>query len=112
MRRVNRMPAPERRRRRPRTTRAIPIASPSPVIVPLALMLAELLAHHEALIVMLIQQGVLDGEELDRFCSRYTEEHLPGARKRIVHALKSALDDHDARQLSSLLSSSQYRDGW
>ena len=111
MRRVNRMPAPERRRR-PRATRPIPVASPSPVIVPLALMLAELLAHHEALIVMLIQQGVLDGEELDRFCSRHTEENLPGARKRIVQALKSALDDHDARQLSSLLSSSQYRNGW
>lgn len=69
------------------------IASLSPVVVPLALMLGELLAQHEALVAKLIEQGVVDGEELDNFYSRYSEEHLPAARQRIVDALKSSLED-------------------
>lgn len=72
------------------------IASLAPVIVPLALMLGELLAQHEALAAKLIEQGILDAEELDSFCSRHVEEHLPAARQRIVEALKSSLEDHDA----------------
>jgi hypothetical protein len=72
------------------------IASLSPIIVPLALMLGELLAQHELLVAKLIEQGILDGEELDEFCSRYTEEHLQDARQRIVEALKSSLEGDDA----------------
>jgi hypothetical protein len=59
----------------------------APGIAPLALMLAELLAQHDALIVTLIEHGVLDGEELDR--SPYTDALLPGARQRIAQALRS-----------------------
>jgi hypothetical protein len=122
-RRVNRMPTSDRRRR-PRAKREMPreltattnvsegIASPPVVILPFALMLAEVLTQHEALLVTLIEHGILDGEKLERFCSRYAEEHLPGARQRIVQALKSSLEDHDARHLLSLLSSAQYREGW
>jgi hypothetical protein len=66
------------------------MASLSPVIVPLALMLGELLAQHELLVAKLIEQGILDGEDLDKFCSSY-KEHLPAARQRIVEALKSSL---------------------
>ena len=73
------------RRRRPRAKRERPIASPG--IAPLALMLAELLAQHDALIVTLIEHGVLDGEELDS--SPYTDALLPGARQRIAQALQS-----------------------
>ena len=58
------------------------IASLSPVVVPLALMLGELLAQHELLVAKLIEQGILDGEDLDTFFSRY-EEHLPAARQRV-----------------------------
>jgi hypothetical protein len=116
-RRVNRRPAADRRRR-PRAKREMPsrdvtgTTNVSQGIVPLALMLAELLAQHEALVVTLIEHGILDGEEFDRFCSRYMEELLPGARQRIVQALKSSLEGHDTRHVLSLLSSSQYREGW
>jgi hypothetical protein len=72
------------------------IASLSPVIVALALMLAELLAQHELLVAKLMEQGILDGEELDEFCSRYTKEHLPDARQRVVETLKSSLEGDDA----------------
>jgi hypothetical protein len=95
-------------RRRPRAKREMPIASRG--IVPLTLMFAELLAQHDALVVTLIEHGVLDGEELDS--SPYTEALLPGARQRIVQAFKSSLEDDDARHLLSLLSRSQYREGW
>jgi hypothetical protein len=105
-RRLNRRSAPGRRR--PRATREMPIASPS--LVPLALMLAELLAQHDALIITLIEHGVLDCDELDS--SPYTAALLPGARQRIVQALKSSLEDDDERHLLSLLSSAQYREGW
>lgn len=71
------------------------IPSLSPVVVPLALMLGELLAQHEALVAKLIEQGILDGWEMDKFYSRYSEEHLPAARQRIVEGLKSSLEDHD-----------------
>jgi hypothetical protein len=71
--------------RRPRATRQRPMAAPG--IAPLALMLAELLAQHDALIVTLIEHGVLDGEELDS--SPYTDALLPGARQRIAQALQS-----------------------
>jgi hypothetical protein len=71
------------------------IASLSPVVVPLALMLGELLAQHELLVAKLIEQGILDGEDLDTFCSRY-EEHLPAARQRVVEALKCSLKGDDA----------------
>jgi hypothetical protein len=72
------------------------IASLSPIIVPLALMLGELLAQHEALVAKLIEQGLLDGEELDEFWAGYSEEHLPATRQRIVEALKHALEACDA----------------
>ena len=90
-RQLNRRSTPGRRR--PRAKRAMPIASPS--IVPLTLILAELLAQHDALIVTLIEHGVLDGEELDS--STYMEALLPGARQCIVQALKVLLleDDDD-----------------
>src|SRR5882724_9255340 len=72
------------------------IASLSPIIVPLALMLGELLAQHEALVAKLIEQGILDGEELDEFCAGYSEEYLPAARQRIVEAFKHSLEADDA----------------
>jgi hypothetical protein len=105
-RRLNRRSTPGRRR--PRAKREMPTASPG--VVPLALMLAELLAQHDALVVTLIEHGVLDCEEWDS--SPYAAALLPAARRRIVQALKASLEDDVARHLLSPLSRSQYREGW